>query len=79
MTSGGLLHTATDHDEYWGIIEPLFDAHPAFCRLPRFGSDSFPFPADLPLTNFEEKYGREGRSRHRASWRRRERPATSSG
>jgi tRNA (guanine-N7-)-methyltransferase len=65
----GLLHVATDHVGYWEAIEPLFDNHPVFERLPGFGGEEFPLPVDAPLTNFEEKYRVAGRSRHRASWR----------
>jgi tRNA (guanine-N7-)-methyltransferase len=71
MKPGGGLHVATDHEEYWTVIEPLLDTHPAFERLPAFGGDDFPLPADAPLTNFEAKYEVEGRGRHRGSWRRR--------
>lgn len=71
LVAGGALHVATDHTEYWTVIEPLFDDHPAFRRLPAFGGDAFPLPHDAPLTNFEEKYRREGRPRHRATWQRR--------
>jgi tRNA (guanine-N7-)-methyltransferase len=67
----GWLHVATDHDDYWSVIEPLIDAHPAFVRQPVFGGPEFPMTIDGPLTNFEAKYEAEGRSRHRASWRRR--------
>jgi tRNA (guanine-N7-)-methyltransferase len=71
LKPGGGLHVATDHDEYWTAIEPLLDSHPAFERLPAFGGDDFPLPADAPLTNFEAKYEVQGRGRHRGSWRRR--------
>jgi tRNA (guanine-N7-)-methyltransferase len=71
LKPGGGLHVATDHEEYWTAMEPLLDTHAAFERLPAFGGDDFPLPADAPLTNFEEKYEIEGRGRHRGSWRRR--------
>ena len=71
LVPGGWLHVATDHDEYWEAIEPLFDAHPAFARQPVFGGEDFPLPTEGALTNFEAKYENEGRSRHRATWRRR--------
>jgi len=67
----GWLHVATDHDDYWSVIEPLLDAHAALTRQPAFGGPEFPLPIDGPLTNFEAKYEVQGRSRHRASWRRR--------
>jgi tRNA (guanine-N7-)-methyltransferase len=71
LRAGGGLHVATDHAEYWKVIEPLLDGHPDFERLPAFGGDDFPMPVDGPLTNFEAKYSIEGRKRHRGSWRRR--------
>jgi tRNA (guanine-N7-)-methyltransferase len=64
------LHVATDHDEYWSIIEPLIDSHAGFERLAEFGGQDFPGDPTTPLTNFEAKYLVEGRSRNRASWRR---------
>jgi tRNA (guanine-N7-)-methyltransferase len=69
LVPGGYVHAATDHDEYWSVIEPLMDGDERFERLPQFGGPNFPLPVDGPLTNYEEKYGREGRSRNRGSWR----------
>jgi tRNA (guanine-N7-)-methyltransferase len=71
LVPSGWLHVATDHDDYWSVIEPLLDTHPAFARQPEFGGAEFPLPVDGALTNFEAKYEVEGRSRHRGSWRRR--------
>ena len=71
LVPGGWLHVATDHDDYWTVIEPLLDRHPAFERHPEFGGSEFPLPTSGPLTNFEAKYEVLGRSRHRATWRRR--------
>lgn len=71
LVPSGWLHVATDHDDYWSVIEPLLDAHLAFARQPVFGGPEFPLPVDGALTNFEAKYEVEGRSRHRGSWRRR--------
>jgi tRNA (guanine-N7-)-methyltransferase len=70
LVPGGWLHAATDHDDYWAVIEPLLDGHPAFTREPGFGGDEFPLPVEGPLTNFEAKYEKEGRRRHRGTWRR---------
>jgi len=69
LVSSGWLHVATDHDEYWSVIEPLLDTHAAFSRESSFGGPDFPLPIDGPLTNFEAKYEVEGRSRHRGTWR----------
>jgi tRNA (guanine-N7-)-methyltransferase len=71
LVPGGWLHVATDHEEYWQVIEPLLDGHPAFAREPGFGGPEFPLPTDGPLTNFEAKYVVEGRGRNRGTWRRR--------
>ena len=70
LVSNGWLHVATDHDEYWESIERLLDGHAAFQRQPSFGGTDFPLPLDAPLSNYEEKYRLEGRSRNRGSWRR---------
>jgi tRNA (guanine-N7-)-methyltransferase len=70
LEAGGMLHVATDHQEYWENIEPLFDNHPEFERLAEFGGPRFPLEVDGLMTNFEEKYLKEGRRRFRASWRR---------
>ena len=72
LVAGGKLHVSTDHEEYWDVIREVLDSHPAFERLAEFGDESFPFPLDQPLTNYEAKYRIEGRKRQRASWRRRE-------
>jgi tRNA (guanine-N7-)-methyltransferase len=70
LVPAGMLHTATDHDDYWEAIQAVLDPHPAFTRLDAFGGDEFPMAVDAPLTNFEEKYATDGRKRHRASWQR---------
>jgi len=71
LEAGGWLHVATDHAEYWSVIEPLVDGHGEFERLPEFGGEAFPLDPSRPLTNFEEKYVVQGRGRYRGSWRRR--------
>jgi len=71
LVPSGWLHVATDHDDYWGVIEPLLDAHAGFARQTVFGGPEFPLTLEGPLTNFEAKYEVEGRSRHRGTWRRR--------
>ena len=74
LVAGGWLHVATDHDEYWTVIEPLLDGHGAFARQPEFGGAAFPLPSEGALTNFEAKYEVEGRSRHRGTWRKHSSP-----
>jgi tRNA (guanine-N7-)-methyltransferase len=70
LVPGGWLHVATDHEDYWQVIEPLLDGTPRLRREPVFGGPAFPLPAEGALTNFEAKYEVEGRSRHRGTWRR---------
>jgi len=70
LVPGGTLHVATDHVDYWDVIEPLLDGHDHLERLAAFGGEGFPLPTDEPLTNFEAKYRVEGRRRHRGSWKR---------
>lgn len=65
---GGELHIATDFEGYWQIIEPLFDSHPLFLRLEKFGGERFPVSLDEPLTNYEAKYLAQGRKTFRGSW-----------
>ncbi len=69
LVPGGCIHAATDHEDYWEVIEPLLDGRNDFQRLPEFGGEDFPLPVDEPLTNFETKYEVEGRKRFRGSWR----------
>lgn len=64
----GKLHVATDHDDYWEALQPVFDEHAEFERQERFGGPEFPVADGEPLTHFEIKYEVEERKRHRASW-----------
>lgn len=73
LLDDGLLHVATDHEDYWEWIEETMGGRREFERLPAFGGPAFPLDPDEPLTNFEAKYRVEGRRRLRASWRRRPR------
>lgn len=70
LKSGGHLHVATDHDEYWEFILEALATRPELVREPAFGGEAFPLPVEEPLTNFEAKYAVEGRSRNRGTWRR---------
>ena len=68
LADGGRLHVATDHDDYWEALQPVFDGHEAFERQPNFGGPDFPIPEGEPLTHFEIKYQPQNRNRHRATW-----------
>jgi tRNA (guanine-N7-)-methyltransferase len=66
LEEGGLLHSSTDHAEYWEAIAALLDGHPAFERLPAFGGAGFPGP--LRSTSWR---GGRGTGRAGAAGRRR--------
>jgi tRNA (guanine-N7-)-methyltransferase len=68
LRPGCPLHIATDHADYWSVIEPLIDGDDRFERAEEFGAGVFPMPVDQPLTNFEAKYLVQGRKRFRATW-----------
>ena len=68
LVDGGKLHVATDHDDYWEALQPVFDDAPDFTRQQQFGGAEFPVLPGEPLTHFEIKYAVEERHRHRASW-----------
>ena len=71
LVPGGTVHVATDHEGYWGAILEAFAGRSDYERLGAFGGDAFPVPIEGPLTNYEEKYDKAGRTLNRASWRRR--------
>jgi len=48
LVPGGWLHVATDHDEYWTVIEPLVGPAPRIRPAPRFGGPEFPIPTTAP-------------------------------
>ena len=68
LVDGGKLHVATDHDDYWEALQPVFDEHPEFERQAHFGGPEFPIAESEPLTHFEIKYAVEERKRHRTTW-----------
>ena len=71
LRPGGLLHLASDVEEYFGIIVGLVEQRPGFERLPPPDVKEPAHDLDY-LTNFERKYRREGRPIFRARYRRRE-------
>ena len=68
LVDGGKLYVATDHQDYWEALQPVFDEHPDFERQESFGGPEFPLADGEPLTHFEIKYAVEERERHRATW-----------
>jgi tRNA (guanine-N7-)-methyltransferase len=69
LRPGGLLHLASDVEEYFQIITSLVGTRPGLEPLFRPGRQESQASAD-GLTNFERKYRQEGRPIWRASYRR---------
>jgi tRNA (guanine-N7-)-methyltransferase len=70
LIPGGLLHSWTDVEEYYGVISELMASHPDF--------ETLPAPAERPpehdldyQTSFERKGRKAGTTIHRGLWRRR--------
>ncbi len=66
LVPGGLLRVQTDHGEYAAVCAEVLAAEPALETVD--AADAF---EGLPPTNFEVKYGREGRTFHRFAARKR--------
>lgn len=54
LRSGGVLHMATDWENYAGHMAKVMDACPEFCNL-AVGSPYSPRPPERPLTKFENR------------------------
>jgi tRNA (guanine-N7-)-methyltransferase len=64
LTPGGLLHSWTDVEEYFGVISGLMAAHPAF--------EALPAPPERPPTHdmdYQTSFERKGRQQGRTIWR----------
>lgn len=66
LVPGGLLRVQTDHQEYAQVCAEVIAGEPSLEVVDPDGAF-----AGLPPTNFEVKYGREGRTIHRFAARRR--------
>ncbi|MEW6338208.1 MAG: tRNA (guanosine(46)-N7)-methyltransferase TrmB [Acidobacteriota bacterium] len=60
LAPGGLLRVQTDHAEYAAVVAEVLAGEPALETVD--AAEAF---EGLPPTNFEVKYGREGRTFHR--------------
>ncbi len=70
LLPGGLLHSWTDVEEYFEVIEALMNHHPAFETLP--APEEQPAEHDLDYrTSFERKSRQKGLSICRGRWMRR--------
>ncbi len=68
LAPGGQLYVATDHAEYFAVIEELLRARQELAEVP-FPA-GFAQPGEIAGTNFERKYAREGRTFYRLAMRR---------
>ena len=68
LVPGGLLHVATDVDEYFGVITALVANHPDFIEQPATEIKDPEHELDY-LTNFERKYRLESRPIYRVHYR----------
>jgi len=81
LVPAGCLYVATDHAEYFSVIEPVLRAQPdleeipfpAFQPGPRTGglASGGPASGEIVGTNFERKYINEGRTFYKLAFRRR--------
>jgi tRNA (guanine-N7-)-methyltransferase len=68
LEPGGELHVATDVEEYFGVIRVLVGAEPQLVELSIPAVKEPEHDLDY-LTNFERKFRIEGRTIHRALYR----------
>jgi len=70
LQPGGIVHSWTDVEEYFGVISALMDHHPAFVPLPP--PPERPPQHDLDFqTSFERKKRQLGCTIYRGCWRKR--------
>ena len=64
---GGTWRIQSDHQDYFGIIRGMLDAHPALSEVP-FDDPRFKPSDQWEGTNFENKYARQGLTIHRVAY-----------
>lgn len=69
LEPGGILHSWTDVEEYFGVISGLMDPHPAFDPLPPPDERAPEHDMDYQ-TSYERKGRKHGSTIHRGRWRR---------
>jgi tRNA (guanine-N7-)-methyltransferase len=69
LPPGGLLHSWTDVEEYFGVISALMEKHPAFDTLPTPAERAPEHDMDYQ-TSYERKGRKAGTTIHRGLWRR---------
>jgi tRNA (guanine-N7-)-methyltransferase len=65
LERGGLLRVASDHEEYWRVIDEVLGAEPLLVRLD--ASETGPWSSG---TNYELKFAASGRAVFQAAFRR---------
>jgi tRNA (guanine-N7-)-methyltransferase len=71
LKPGGLLHSWTDVEEYFGVISDLMDHHPSFRKLPPPDESAPAHDLDY-RTSFERRKRKAGFPIYRGMWERRE-------
>lgn len=66
LAPGAPLRAASDHEEYWSVVEGVLDAEPLLERIPAEEIAGW-----TTGTDYELKYARQGKSIGRGGWRRR--------
>jgi tRNA (guanine-N7-)-methyltransferase len=66
LRPGGLLRVASDHVDYWSVIQEVLGAEPLLARLS--DEEAGPWATE---TNYEQKFLKTGRPIHKAVYRRR--------
>ncbi|MDD4891150.1 MAG: tRNA (guanosine(46)-N7)-methyltransferase TrmB [Phycisphaerae bacterium] len=69
LKPGGRLFVATDHAEYWAVIQPLLSSRADLEEI-EFPTN-FAKPGEVVGTNFERKYIKEGRTFYKIALRKR--------
>lgn len=64
LKTGGQLRIATDHAEYFEVIEKLIDGRPDKLERTEFSPGAGAEPGDITGTNYERKYVKDKREIH---------------
>jgi tRNA (guanine-N7-)-methyltransferase len=74
LRGDGELNVATDHQEYFSVMQEVLGAAVHLSLMRRFALDQRLPDGEIGHTNYEVKYRRGGRPIYERTWRRRPRP-----